>query len=391
MTFELGPILRSIARQKGGFSLVVLELAAGFTVVSALLLASSWYLFLGQQVSGYEERDLLGVVVQVPAAEQHEPGADLARIRAIPGVLAAAPVSTSLADERWAYPSEVRAPGTAAATVGWSLQTTPALFDVLALRVLEGTLPRGGALERDEVVVVTRALRDRLFGAGPALGRTVASEDAAPGRVVAVIDDINMRMPFLPSTRALAIHLAGAPDEREFRYLVRVAPGGRDRLVEPVRAALGPAGPARYVTVTPVDSRSARHASIATGLVTMLGIVCVTVGVLGVLGVMAMSWFLVTERTRQIGIRRALGGTRGDIIRYFLLETSLAALLGTGLGLVTTLLLFLFMQRVFSELAFAWRYLVFTAVSLWATATLAAMIPAFRAAKIPPSVAARST
>lgn len=49
------------------------------------------------------------------------------------------------------------------------------------------------------------------------------------------------------------------------------------------------------------------------------------------------------------------------------------------------------MRHVFTELAFAWRYLAFTAVSLWITATLAAMIPALRAAKIPPSVAARTT
>jgi len=397
-SFELGPILRSITRQKSTFALVVLELASGFTVISCLLLAGLWYLYLGNRTSGHAEQDILAVTLQLPAATPADvdarQAAELGRIRAVPGVVAAAPVSTSLVDERWGYPSDFHAVGSAASAVGWTLRTTPALFDVLRLEAAEGR-PLGdlrGGGDVDGVVVLTRCLRDRLFpGGAPALGRVVASEDAGPARVVGVIGDVTMRIPFLPSSRCVALRFSGAPDERESRYLVRTAPGRRHDLVAPITAALGGSAPARYLSVIPFDSRAAKHHAIASGLVTIMTIFGATVAFLALLGVLAVSSYVVTERTRQIGIRRALGGTRGDIVRYFLVESSLATLFGTGLGLISTLALFVFMKRVFTELRFDGRYLALTAFCLWIIATVAAMIPARRAARIPPSVATKAS
>jgi putative ABC transport system permease protein len=121
----------------------------------------------------------------------------------------------------------------------------------------------------------------------------------------------------------------------------------------------------------------------------MLFIFGAVVGVVALLGALAVSSFLVNERTRQIGIRRALGATRQDVIRYFLVENSIATALGEGLGLLCTLGLFMTMKRVFPELALGWHFLAITGVLLWLNTTLGAMIPAHRAADVPPSVASR--
>jgi putative ABC transport system permease protein len=402
MAFEIGPIFRSIARQKSTFSLVVLELAAGFTVMTCLVLAGSWYLALGQRSSGFAEQDLVAVMIQAPGVPVPESAPaptppELERIRAVPGVAAVAPVSTELADEHWGYPSEysVRpAAGEApsdAVSPGWIVRSTPALFDVVSAQLAEGALPAAGAGDLSGVTVLTQCLRARLFGAGPALGRVVASEAAPPARVIGVIRDVEMVMPFLPSSACVDLRFAGAPSEREQRYLLRTAPGQRAAVVARLREALGPGGPARLVKVTALDSRASRHASIAYGLVLELGIFGATVALLALIGVLAVSSFLVSERRRQIGIRRALGGTRRDIVRYFLVEGSLAAVLGTGLGLLATLAFLGIMRSVFSELRVDWRQLAVPGVGLWLIATSAALLPARRAARIPPSVATRTT
>jgi putative ABC transport system permease protein len=116
----------------------------------------------------------------------------------------------------------------------------------------------------------------------------------------------------------------------------------------------------------------------------------VTVGLLALLGALAVSSFLVAERTRQIGIRRALGATRRDVIRYFLVENALATLLGTAVGLLMTACLYLVMRKVFLGIQLSPKLLLLTGALLWIDATLAAMIPARRAAQIPPSVASRA-
>ena len=77
MIAELGPILRSLSRRKSVFALVVAELASGFTVISCLMMACSYYLQLGAQTSGHNESDLVQVTVQRPA-----PGTDPAAARA---------------------------------------------------------------------------------------------------------------------------------------------------------------------------------------------------------------------------------------------------------------------------------------------------------------------
>ena len=410
LALHLGPILRSIARRKGTFSLVVLELASGFTIISCLFLAASWYLSIGLSPSGHVEADLVAVTVTSPAAAADPAAArsaaaerqarDTALMAGVPGVQGVAPTSSSMLDERWSYPTEFFARATAAGPnldlpasdpFGWVVRTRPAAIDVLGLRFLEGGLPADASPRDLEAgVVLTRRLRDHLFPANAAVvGREVRAEEEPPLRVLGVVEDVAMHMPFLPHSRCVAFRFNGSLDERENRYFVRARPGRRAEVVAGLTAALGPPRADRLVTVAPFDPKVSRHHDIASGLVIMLAIFGAIVGLIALLGALAVSSFLVAERTRQIGIRRALGASRADIIRYFLVENSIATAVGTGIGIFVTLAMFLMMRNLFSELELKWRYVVLTGLLLWFDATLAAMIPARRAADIPPSVASR--
>jgi putative ABC transport system permease protein len=412
MIAELGPILRSLSRRKSVFALVVAELASGFTVISCLMMACSYYLQLGALTSGHNESDLVQVTVQRPApaldpaaaraAARAQVDSDMSRLRQLPDVVAVAQVSVTMLDQRWTFPTRVaiddsRPRATADRSIrepvhAWTVMASPELSSVVTLQTLEGALPAAAlAPAGQEQVLITRCLRDRLFKPGePAVGRRLLFDDAPASRVAAVIEDVHVRMPFMPSAHCAAFHFGVLSDEREAMYLVRTKPDRREQAAGAVQALFGASSSSQWVTVVPFDSSAGVHAAFVRGLVVILSIMGVTVGLLALLGALAVSSFLVAERTRQIGIRRALGATRRDVIRYFLVENALATLLGTAVGLLMTACLYLAMRKVFLGIQLSPKLLLLTGALLWIDATLAAMIPARRAAQIPPSVASRA-
>jgi putative ABC transport system permease protein len=407
MIAELGPILRSLSRRKSVFALVVAELASGFTVISCLMMACTYYLQLGAVTSGHNENDLVQVTVQRPApatdpaaaraAARAQVDSDMSRLRQLPDVVAVAQVSVTMLDQRWTFPARVAVDDSRpryprSPVHAWTVMASPELSSVVTLQTLEGALPAAAlAPAGQEQVLITRCLRDRLFKPGePAVGRRLLFDDAPASRVAAVIEDVHVRMPFMPSAHCAAFHFGVLSDEREAMYLVRTKPDRREQAAGAVQALFGASSSSQWVTVVPFDSSAGVHAAFVRGLVVILSIMGVTVGLLALLGALAVSSFLVAERTRQIGIRRALGATRRDVIRYFLVENALATLLGTAVGLLMTACLYLAMRKVFLGIQLSPKLLLLTGALLWIDATLAAMIPARRAAQIPPSVASRA-
>jgi len=107
-------------------------------------------------------------------------------------------------------------------------------------------------------------------------------------------------------------------------------------------------------------------------------------------GIVGMVSLWVNQRRKQIGVRRALGAKKTDILRYFILENLLITSTGVfggvllGVGLNQLLVTRLEMARL------PLGYLVAGALVLWALGILAAYGPAWRAASISPALATRS-
>jgi putative ABC transport system permease protein len=107
-------------------------------------------------------------------------------------------------------------------------------------------------------------------------------------------------------------------------------------------------------------------------------------------GIVGLTSFWVAQRRRQIGIRRAIGATRGDILRYFQTENFLIATLGIVLGMVLAYGLNLLLMRHYELGRLPGYYLPVGALVLWGLGQLAVLGPARRAAAVPPVVATRS-
>ena len=119
------------------------------------------------------------------------------------------------------------------------------------------------------------------------------------------------------------------------RYLVRTEPGRRDELMPVVEEALAQSNRQRIVRA-PQSMAETRAFGywLDSGISTTLGVVMAALLLITSFGIVGLASFSVRQRTRQIGTRRALGATRADILRYFLVENFLIATGGVLLGAV---------------------------------------------------------
>ena len=93
---------------------------------------------------------------------------------------------------------------------------------------------------------------------------------------------------------------------------------------------------------------------------------------------------------KQIGIRRAIGATRGDILRYFQTENFLIVTLGIVIGMLLAFVLNAVLMKFYELPHLPLVYLPVGAIALWLLGQLAVLGPALRAAAVPPVVATRS-
>jgi len=126
------------------------------------------------------------------------------------------------------------------------------------------------------------------------------------------------------------------------------------------------------------------------GMAIILVIVIALLTALTALVVVGLTSFHVTQRTKQIGTRRALGATRMHIINQFLFENWIVATVGAVLGVILTTAIAYWLEISFELPRLDWRYLPIGIVMLWLVSFLAVIVPARRAATVPPAVATRS-
>ncbi len=108
------------------------------------------------------------------------------------------------------------------------------------------------------------------------------------------------------------------------------------------------------------------------------------------LGIVGLASFWVAQRRRTIGVRRALGATRRNILNYFQTENFLLATIGIALGMVLAYGINLFLMTHYELPRLPAVYFPMGAMLLWLIGQLAVLGPALRAAAVPPVVATRS-
>jgi putative ABC transport system permease protein len=115
--------------------------------------------------------------------------------------------------------------------------------------------------------------------------------------------------------------------------------------------------------------------------------VLVFITALGIVGITSLA---VSERTRQIGTRRALGATRGDILKHFLTENWIVTTAGLIFGVVATYALNFALVSQLTDVKMPWYLVGIGMALLWIIGVVATLPPALRAASVSPAIAPRS-
>ncbi len=324
-SLELGPILRSLRHHKGTFSLLVLEVALGFVMLTHTLIMARYYFRLHVHPTGMPEDEL--VVARRRFLHPRDADAARATVRADLAALAGTGAAVAAIDiaplpNSADFPTVLARPGDAREHLGWSVRATSDIAAALGLEVVAGTgldaVKGGHYADGATPVLLTWTVAEQLFGtAAAAVGKDVDGSTFGRGRVAGVVRDFAFRGSWVPAAMSIVVVAAEPITEHELVYVMRAAGGRRAAVVEAAtRALAGTADADSTVVVKGLDRNATRFATISQGAVIIAlwtGFLVVAVALAGSL---ALASFSVAERTRQIGVRRALGASRSEIVRY---------------------------------------------------------------------------
>lgn len=339
---------------------------------------------------------------------QHE--VDLAALRAIPGVESAVEVRFALPldtnnESFGTCPSQqaldqamqsMSIHGTGCVDVD-VYDGSPGLIATLGLHLIAGRDFKPdeyvlGHKKEPPVAIISSALAQHLFPGQNALGK----ELYVGKRIIRVVGIVGTLLaPNLPGggkdyDTMIWPQLA---ESTGVYYVMRSAPQDRARILKAAEATLLKLGPGRYINPKYVETYSQIRAKYFQRDTTMIGLLIASaLGLLFVtaLGIAGLANFWVGQRTRSIGIRRAVGATRGDILRYFQTENFLVVAGGVVLGVLLAIGLNLLLMHYYQLTRLPLWYLAVGVVALWLLGQLAVLAPALRAANVPPVVATRS-
>lgn len=250
-------------------------------------------------------------------------------------------------------------------------------------------------------IIITQALARKLFDSGDVLGKVLSDPDDDKGhgyRVVGVVRHLlRSQLSLATNGRAddtvLLARRIGSTSILSFA--VRVDPARRDAVRQAVARTVQRqfgAGMGRSVTPRVISYAERRAAAFRSNRAALWLLVSVALAVVVVTaaGIMGLTGFWVQKRTRQIGIRRALGARRVDILRHFLTENAMIVVAGIVPGMLFAYLGNVLLMRHYELLRLPWSFLPVGAAAVLLLGQLAALAPALRAAAVPPVVATRS-
>ncbi len=402
---QLRPILSTLRRHRTAALLIVFEIALTCAIVcnAVFIIANRIERLRFEDGLADSELVVLGThsIGDNPnvAADTRE---DLAALRAIPGVRAAVVLSNIPFGEDMNMTGVNLKPDQEAATFHTSMLFGPAgLPDALGLRLVAGR-----DFRPDEILdhakiqqsnyrfpgcLVTKAMADRLFPGVDAVGQVIYVFGNEPLRILGVVERMSSTRPEGGDPADLySLILPGSETFDGGEYVLRTDPDQRQRVLKAAVAALEKVDPHRVPQGhrTFEDMRGAFYAS-DRAMVWLLSGVCVALLVVTAFGIVGLASFWVQQRTRMIGTRRALGATRGEILRYFQTENLLLTTGGIALGMLLAYAINQWLTTQYELPRLPSAYLPLGALALWALGQLAVLAPARRAAALPPAHAMR--
>ena len=407
---QVKPILASLRWHKAGTILIALQIALTLAVVCNALFIVQQRMARLLRPSGVDESSLLVIQNQwagKPATPQIPAllAADLDTLRHVPGVVDAFSSNS--------YPLS--------STSGWSMgvrytrdqktPTTPSAIyfaDQHALSTMGLRLVDGRNFREDEItdldaratlappiVIITRALAEKLFPKGQAVGKTLCIGNAGPSTIIGVVERMQT---FSGSFADSWVERSTLVPYRILSgistYIIRARPGQLDQVVRAAPAALFAANRLRSIDASTGVQTFAEIRGTAyktdSGVAILMAVICALLLAVTAAGIVGLTSFWVSQRRRQIGVRRALGATRSDILNYFLTENLMISLGGVIVGTLLAIGLNMVMISQFEMARLSMSYVVIGVAAVLLLGQASVLMPALRASRVSPVEATRT-
>ena len=406
---EIGPILSAMRRNKVGAILVAVQMAVTLAILCNALFIIEQRLALSARPSGTDEAHIFAISNQW-VGEPADPAAlllnDLAALRALPGVVDAYGTNAyPLTNSGWGDGASVKADQKNPTTHMALYFADDHTLNALGLKLIAGrnfNAAEIGERRRNEqpvpsALIITRSMADALFPGGNALGQSIyiSGNKTQSSPIVGIVE--TLQVPWVAGSGWANGWIDNSALEpmryvaQGSYYIVRTQPGQLPAVMRESQHKLFELYGARVLDkVQPLTEARAEVYRDDRGLALILAVVCTILLAVTAFGIVGLTSYWVAQRRRQIGIRRALGATRGAIVRYFQTENLMIAAAGATVGLALAIAGNLWMVNSFEMQRLHSSYVIVGAIAVLLLGQLAVLWPALRAASIPPALATRS-
>lgn len=269
----------------------------------------------------------------------------------------------------------------------------PGYFEMMGIPLVRGRVfDENDGPNTPDVAVISQKLARRVWPNQDPLGQTIEfgnmDGDLRPLTIVGIVKDVRDYGPDAPTQPTVYVDLFQRP--RASMTITMLS----DADIGPVTAAarsivegMNPDIAPRFRTLKQVYSASLGSREFSVVLMGLFGIAALVLAMVGIYGVISYG---VSQKTREIGVRVALGAQRGDVMRMVMREGAILALIGIAAGICGALGLTRVLQSLLFEVPPTDPVTFFAvAVLLAAVALLACYVPARRAMRLDPLIALR--
>ena len=386
-------------------ALAVLEIALSLVLLIGAGLTLRAFAGLLDKNPGFETEHVLTFTATVAGARY--PNGTAARrfldpaldaVRAVPGVQSAGAINL-VPYVNWGWNGNIRYEGASADDqTRWPLveqrTVTPDFFTVTGQRLLNGRLLRPNdddAATAPQVVVVNEALAKRDYHGQDPVGRRFYIGDTAKATIVGVVSDIRNVGPFSdPAPEMYWTYLQGGNDDSRFPIMMRTRGGPKDVIAAVRRAIHGIDATAAVSDIATMPEVIEKSLGRPRFFMTMLGAFAVIALALTIAGLYGVLSYAVAQRTRELGIRVALGSSPGGLVRLVTQEGVMLVAIGVAVGFAASIAVTRVMRSILYGVspvdASAW---VLAVACLVVPTVLATVVPALRASRADPTAAMR--
>jgi putative ABC transport system permease protein len=401
------PIVSTLTRHKTAAVLIILEIALTCAIVCNAVFLIRDRLHRMDAETGIAEDEIVRVQltgIGTTANAEALTAQDLDALRAISGVKTVTNINmVPLGKSSWntsvsTIPDDPNSPVNAAVYMGGG-----DLVETLGIQLISGRdLQPDEYFNFDDVrtkkakigaLLISRGIADKLWPGENAVGKPIYAWGKEPSTVVGVFEHLARPNQVNGSqyVREAMILPLRIPYTMGGNYLLRVDASRKAEVLAQADKALVKVDPNRIILERQTFAEiRANYFKEDRAMAFLLSGVSIALLIITALGVVGLASFWVQQRTRQIGIRRALGATRGDILRYFQTENFILATAGIVIGMGLAYAINLWLMDKYQVPSLPAAFLPIGALVLWMLGQIAVLGPALRASMIPPAIATRT-